>query len=72
MIKDYKLRRGVISDFYEKVAKPITEKVGEQIKKKQEEQAENITEKLGEQIAKGKCRGFHCLDHKYIHCLRPK
>ena len=31
-IKDYKLRRGVSSDFYERVAKPVTEKIGEQIK----------------------------------------
>ena len=35
-IKDHKFRRGVSSDFYERVAKPITEKIGEQIKKKQE------------------------------------
>ena len=48
-IKDYKFRRGVSSDFYERVAKPVTEKIGEQIKK-QEEQAEKITEKIGEQI----------------------
>ena len=32
-IKDYKSRRGVSSDFYERVAKPVTEKIGEQIKK---------------------------------------
>ena len=32
-IKDYKFRRGVSSDFYERVAKPVTEKIGEQIKK---------------------------------------
>ena len=32
-IKYYKLRRGVISDFYESVAKPVIEKIGEQIKK---------------------------------------
>ena len=25
-IKDYKFRRGVSSDFYERVAKPVTEK----------------------------------------------
>ena len=31
-IKDYKFRRGVSSDFYEMVAKPIREKIGEQIK----------------------------------------
>ena len=31
-IKDYKFKRGVSSDFYERVAKPVTEKVGEQIK----------------------------------------
>ena len=31
-IKDYKFRRGVSSDFYEMVAKPVTEKIGEQIK----------------------------------------
>ena len=33
-IKDYKFRRGVSSDFYERVAKPVTEKIGEQIKNK--------------------------------------
>ena len=33
-IKDYKFRRSVSSDFYERVAKPVTEKIGEQIKKK--------------------------------------
>ena len=33
VIKDYKFRRGVSSDFYERVAKPATEKIGEQIKK---------------------------------------
>ena len=32
-IKDYKFRRGVTSDFYERVAKPVTDKIGEQIKK---------------------------------------
>ena len=31
-IKDYKVRRGVSSDFYEREAKPVTEKIGEQIK----------------------------------------
>ena len=31
-IKDYKFRRGVSSDFYERVAKPVTEKIGEQMK----------------------------------------
>ena len=31
-IKDYKFRRGVSSDFYEMVAKPVTEKIGEQMK----------------------------------------
>ena len=31
-IKDYEFRRGVSSDFYERVAKPVTEKIGEQIK----------------------------------------
>ena len=31
-IKDYKFRRDVNSDFYERVAKPVTEKIGEQIK----------------------------------------
>ena len=44
-IKDYKFRSGVSSDFYERVAKLITEKIGEQIQK-QEEQAEKITEKI--------------------------
>ena len=33
-IKDCKLRRGVSSDFYERVAIPVPEKIGEQIKKK--------------------------------------
>ena len=33
-IKDYKFRRGVSSDFYKRVAKPVTEKIGKQIKKK--------------------------------------
>ena len=33
-IKDYKFRRSVSSDFYERVTKPVTEKIGEQIKKK--------------------------------------
>ena len=32
-IKDYKFRRGVSSDIYERAAKPVTEKIGEQIKK---------------------------------------
>ena len=36
-IKDYKLRRGVSSDFYERVAKPVTEKIGEQIKTTEEQ-----------------------------------
>ena len=49
-IKDYKFGRGVISDFYERVAKPVTEKIGEQIKKAQEEQTVKITEKIEEQI----------------------
>ena len=44
-IKDYKFRRGVISDFYERVAKPVTEKISEQIKK-QEEQAEKMIEQM--------------------------
>ena len=44
-IKDYKFRRGVTSDFYERVAKPVTEKIGEQIKK-QEEQTEKMIEQM--------------------------
>ena len=32
--KDYKFRRGVIAAFKERVEKPVTEKIGEQIKKK--------------------------------------
>ena len=32
-IKDYKFRRGVSSDFYKRMAKPVTEKISEQIKK---------------------------------------
>ena len=36
-IKDYKFRRGVSSDFYEMVTKPITEKIGEQIKTTEEQ-----------------------------------
>ena len=31
-IKDYKFRWGLSSDFYERVAKPVTEKIDEQIK----------------------------------------
>ena len=31
-IKDYKFRRDASSDFYERVAKPVTEKIGEQMK----------------------------------------
>ena len=51
MIKIYKFRRGVSSnfyerDFYERVAKPVTEKIGEQIKSKQEEQTKNMTEQM--------------------------
>ena len=47
-IKDYEFRRGVSSDFYERVAKPVTEKIGEQIKKKQkrEEQPEKMIEQM--------------------------
>ena len=53
-IKDYKFRRGTSSDFYERVAKPVTEKTGEQIKKKQkkkkkqEEQAEKMIKQMQE------------------------
>ena len=32
-IKDNKFRRGVSSDFYESVAKPVTEKIGEKIRR---------------------------------------
>ena len=32
-IQDYEFRRSVSSDFYERVVKPVTEKIGEQIKK---------------------------------------
>ena len=66
--KDYKFRRGVSSDFYERVAKPVTEKIGEQIKK-QEEQAENITEKVGEQT---KQMQVLPLPGPQIHPLHPK
>ena len=31
-IEDYKFRRGARSDFYERVAKPVIEKIGVQIK----------------------------------------
>ena len=44
-IKDYKFRWGVSSDFYERATKPVTEKIGEQIKK-QEEQTEKIREQI--------------------------
>ena len=43
MIKDYKFSTGVSSDFYGKVAKPVTEKIGEQIKTI-EEQTELLKE----------------------------
>ena len=33
MRSDYKFRRDVSFDFYDRVAKPVTEKIGEQIKK---------------------------------------
>ena len=45
-IKDYKFRRGVSSDFYERVANTVTEKKGEQIKN-QEEQTEKIEQIQG-------------------------
>ena len=55
-IKDYIFRRGISSDFYERVAKPVTEKIGEQIKKnkkkkkkkkkKQEEQTEKMIKQM--------------------------
>ena len=44
-IKDNKFRSGVSSDFYERVAKPVTEKIEEQIKI-QEEEAEKIIEQI--------------------------
>ena len=44
VIKYYKFRSG--SDYYERVAKPVTEKIGEQIKKKQEEQTEKMIEQM--------------------------
>ena len=37
-IKDYKFRRGVSCDFYGRVAKPVTEKIGEQIKNRKKRQ----------------------------------
>ena len=37
-ITDYKFRRGVSSNFYERVAKPVTEKIGEQIKNRKNRQ----------------------------------
>ena len=44
-IKDYEFRRGVSYEFYERVAKPVTEKIGEQIKKT--EQTEKIEQMQG-------------------------
>ena len=49
-IKDYTFRRGVSSDFYERVAKPVTEKIGEQIKKKTPKKQKEQTEKMIEQM----------------------
>ena len=37
-IKDYKFKRGVSSNFYKRVAKPVTEKIGEQIKNRKNRQ----------------------------------
>ena len=37
-IKDYKFRSGVSSDFYKRVAKPVTEKIGEQTKNRKNRQ----------------------------------
>ena len=48
-IKDNKFRRGVSSDFYERVAKLVTEKIGEQIRKKKQEE-EETAEKMIEQM----------------------
>ena len=59
-IKDYKFRRGVSFDFYERVAKPVAEKIGEQIKKTGRIDREDDRANAG------------CLDHKYMHCLHPK
>ena len=46
-IKDYKFKRGVSSDFYERVAKPVTEKIGEQIKKREEQTEKMIKQMQG-------------------------
>ena len=51
VIKDYKFRRGVSSDFYKMVAKPVTEKIGEQIKTI-EERANWVVERAPRGISK--------------------
>ena len=50
-IKDYKFRRGVSSDFYERVAKPVTEKIGEQIKETGRADREDDRANAGASIA---------------------
>ena len=72
-IKDYKFRRGVSSDFYERVAKPVTEKIGEQIKKTGRTDREDDRANAGASIAwtTNACTACTQKEAHRIHC-RPR
>ena len=72
-IKDYKFRSGVSSDFYERVAKPVTEKIGEQIKKTGRIDREDDRANAGASIAwtTNTCTACTQKEAKRIHC-RPR
>ena len=68
--KDYKFRRGVSSDFYVRVAKPVKEKIGEQIKKKGRTDREDDRANAGAFIAwtKNACTACNQKEAHRIHC----
>ena len=51
VIKDYKFRSDVSSEFYERVAKPVIKKIGEQIKKTRRTGREDSRTNAGASIA---------------------
>ena len=74
-IKDYKFRRGVSSDFYEKGAKPVTVKTGDEIKKKKQGRTDREDDRAnaGASIAwtTNTCTACTLKEAHRIHC-RPR
>ena len=70
-IKDYKFKRGVSSDFYERVAKPVTEKIGERMKNRKNREDDRANAWASITWTTNTCTACTLEEAHRIHC-RPR